>query len=98
MVIRDTDFEYFVLECIKYGAAEDVAGKATVVRVTDKASKETGQSPQEWDAAEGKWVDVPELTVDLSLDSDFGQVRPRRKTAVFTLLGKDGKKLWSSGK
>lgn len=96
MVIRDKDFEYFKQECVKYGAPEEAAAKAVKVRITDKTSTATGQSPQEWDAAEYKWVDVPSLSVELTPDSSFGQVRPRRKTAVFSLIGKDDKTLWTS--
>lgn len=98
MVVRDKDFEVFVGECVKYGAPEEAAKKAAAVRISDKASAETGQSPQRWDDVGFRWYDVPELTVDLTPESDFGQVRPRRKTAVFTLVGKDGKELWTSSK
>ena len=96
MVVRDIDFNYFVKECVQYGAPEEVAKKAACVRISDKASKETGQSPQVM--KEGRWQDVPELTIDLTPDSDFGQMRPRRKTAAFSLLDKSGKVLWSSNK
>ena len=96
MVVRDIDFDYFVKECVQYGASEEVAKKAACVRISDKASKETGQSPQVM--KDGRWQDVPELTIDLTPESDFGQMRPRRKTAVFSLIDKANKVLWTSAK
>ena len=96
MVVRDIDYEYFLGECFERGAPEDMVKKATKIRFADKYSKIYKQGPATWNASDATWTDVPELSIDLAPDSDFGRVRLRRKTCVLSLLGKDDKVLWTS--
>ena len=74
MVIRDTDFDYFVEYCIRAGAPKSASKDATAIHFKDNSQE-----------------------IKLDSDSDFGHTRLNRATCVITVLGKDGKQIWSSG-
>lgn len=94
MIVRDTDYEYFLSESAQMGAPEDATENAVSIRFTDEGDKANGLKPCTWNGSKNRWEAVNTLTIDLKPSASFGRVRMGRDRHIRELIDKDGETLW----